>query len=95
MLVFSLLAKGAEKLDQAKENLLERRFAERGCSKNDMTCRLQLMRQRAEELRRKTDEQERRAQEAWKAKEKRHSDASSPSGTGQNSHIWSATHRKA
>jgi hypothetical protein len=68
MLLFGLLAQGVEKLEQAKDKMLEQRFQAKGCSKSDMACRLAEMRERGEELRREADERQRRAEEAWKAK---------------------------
>lgn len=95
MLVFGLLAKGVEKLDTAKEKLLEQHFAQKGCSKSDMANRLEVMRLRGEEIRRMTNERDKRAQEAWKAKEgQRLAEEASRSGTGTNRHLWCPAHRK-
>lgn len=68
MLVFSLLAKAVGKVEKSRDELLENRFAQRGCSKTNMQERLELMQRRGEEIRRKADEQQRRAEEAGKAK---------------------------
>lgn len=95
MLVFSLLAKGVEKLDNAKEKILEQRFAQKGCSKSDMKNRLEVMRIRGEEIRRMIDERDKRAEEAWKTKEgQRLAEEASRSGTGTNRHLWCSSHRK-
>lgn len=68
MLLFSLLAKVVEKVEVSRDEMLESRFAQRGCSKTNMAERLEAAELRHAELRRKVDEQQRRAEEAGKAK---------------------------
>jgi hypothetical protein len=67
MLVFSLLAKVVEKVERSKDEMLENRFAQRGCSKTNMAERLEIMKRRGEEIGRKSDEQQKRAEEVYKA----------------------------
>jgi hypothetical protein len=67
MLVFSLLAKAVEKVERSRDELLENRFAQRGCSKTNMAERLELMERRGEEIRRKIDEQQRQAEESYRS----------------------------
>lgn len=68
MLLFGLLARGVEKLEKSKEEMLDRRFEARGCSKTQMSDRLRWMQAHEQEIRRKIDEQQRRTEEAWQAK---------------------------
>lgn len=67
MLVFSLLAKAVEKVERSRDELLENRFAQRGCSKTNMAERLELMERRGKETRRKIDEQQRQAEESHRS----------------------------
>jgi len=67
MLVFSLLAKAVGKVERSRDELLENRFAQRGCSKTNMAERLELMERRGEEIRRKIDEQQRQAEESYRS----------------------------
>jgi hypothetical protein len=67
MLVFSLLAKAVEKVERSRDELLENRFAQRGCSKTNMAERLELMERRGKEIRRKIDEQQRQAEESYRS----------------------------
>lgn len=67
MLVFSLLAKAVEKVERSRDELLENRFAQRGCSKTNMAERLELMERRGKETRRKIDEQQRQAEESYRS----------------------------
>ena len=48
MLVFSLLAKVVEKVEKSKDEMLENRFAQRGCSKTNMAERLEMMNREGE-----------------------------------------------
>lgn len=56
MLLFSLLAKAVEKLEQINDSVVEKHFAHKGCSSNDFDCRLKRAEQALAKLKEQNDQ---------------------------------------